>query len=72
MKNVAKEQAQMEQKVKLSQDSVNKFRKVIQKVDKMKSQQFMKFKQEISPANKLKDPKSLSEAILQYAAKYSR
>jgi hypothetical protein len=42
---------------------------VIRKVDKMKCEEFIKFKEHISPQKALKNTKSISEAILNYAVK---
>lgn len=60
---------EMEEKVKTSQEKVNNFRTMIKKVDKMKSAEFLKFKESITPTNALVNSKSISEAILLFASR---
>lgn len=60
---------ELEQKIKSSDENVQKFRTVIRKVDKMKCEDFNKLKEEVtSPCNKKINSRSLSEAILLYTA----
>lgn len=69
MKDLERQESEMQKKVKFTEESIGKFRSVIRKVDRMKCQDFIKFKDQISPTNKLKNSKSISEAILLFAAK---
>lgn len=71
MKQLERQEMEMEEKVKASEENIDKFRSAIRKVDRMKCQEFIKFKDQIAPtpANKLKNSRSISEAILKLAVK---
>ena len=56
----------MEGKLKTSDTHINKFRTVIKKMDKMKTNQFTKFKEQLTSVDRDKrmNSRCLSEAIL--------
>ena len=62
----------MAEKVRASEENVGKLKYVIHKVDKMKCDEFVRFKEQLSPHNKLSNSKSISEAILTLAVKNHR
>ena len=51
---------------------MGKLKYVIHKVDKMKCDEFIRFKEQLSPHNRLSNSKSISEAILTFAVKNHR
>lgn len=58
--------------MRASEESVGKLKYVIHKVDKMKCDEFIRFKEQLSPHNRLSNSKSISEAILTFAVKNHR
>lgn len=51
---------------------MGKLKYVIHKVDKMKCEEFVRFKEQLSPHNRLSNSKSISEAILSFAVAHHR
>jgi tetrahydromethanopterin S-methyltransferase subunit A len=56
----------MQHKIKVEEESINNYRGILRKVDKMKCEDFVRLKEQVH-ADKPEDSKSLSEAILIFA-----
>jgi ferric-dicitrate binding protein FerR (iron transport regulator) len=68
---LAKQEEEIENKVKHSEEHIQQFRNVLKTVDKMKVEQFQQLQAQVTtPNNSKHNSRSLSQAILLYAANH--